>query len=81
MKSKIKIGNPHIYFKMRYYYQKFSKNAEAIFIIAIILTAFGLVVRAFFEGDMIIRLAMIAIFFAFTTFSLALWNLKRRIEG
>jgi hypothetical protein len=81
MNNKIKIGDPHIYFKMRYFANKLSKNAEAIFILAIVMTAFGLVVRAFVEGDMIIRLSMTAIFFASTTFMLALWQLKRRIEG
>ena len=80
MNTKIKIGKPHIYFLMRFYFQKFSKNAEAIFILTVVALAFGLVVRAFIEGDAIIRLAMIAIFFASTTFTYAILHLRRRIE-
>ena len=78
MKNKIKINNPHFYFKVRRFFTKNANNAETLFLFLVIMTALMLVVRAFIEGDAIIRLAMTAVFFAFTTFSLLFYVTVRR---
>jgi len=81
MNNKIKIGNPHIYFKMRKFVRKHFGSADNMFIVAVLLATVVVVVRAFIEADAILRLSMVAIFFAATTFFLLMAYTARSVEN
>ena len=81
MNKQIKINDPHIYYRVRKFVKKHFGSAENMVIVAILLATIVVVVRAFIEADAILRLSMVAIFFAATTFFLLMAYTARSVEN
>jgi hypothetical protein len=77
MNNKIKIGEPHFYYKLRTSYKILVANLELLATILIVLATMFLVIKAFIAGDTNFKLMGIAMFFASTTFLLIMMLLSK----
>lgn len=74
MNTKIKIGEPHLYFKLKMWYKKYFINTENFLIVMIVLAVAGIVIHKFFQVNLQQKYAMTTIFFMATTVFLLMKN-------
>ena len=80
MKTNIKIGQPHLYFRLKMWFKKYFVNTENFLIVVLTLITIGIAFNAFLKADLTTKLAISTICFLGTTIFFALLNQARRAK-
>lgn len=76
MNTKIKIGQPHIYFRLKRIYNKYITNTENFLIVILSIGIIGLAFNVFLKADLTDKFAITTVFFLGTTVFLLMKNSK-----
>ena len=81
MNYKIKIGQPHIYFRMKRFYKKHFVNAENFLILLLTLITIGIAFNAFLKADLTTKFAITTICFMGTTVFLLMKKSSKVVQN